>query len=66
MYVLQAGVNSLTGMQNTNAELFELCHTLFSLIVEALLLALTMYSLGFLLQINKCQDIHAMHNTPKA
>lgn len=67
IYILQAGVNSLTGMKNTNSELFELCHTLFSLIVKAFLLPLTIYSLGFLLQINKCQDIHAVHiNTLKA
>lgn len=50
IYVLQAGVISLTGMKNTNSELFELCHTLFSLIVKAFLLLLTIYSLGFLLQ----------------
>lgn len=67
IYVLQAGVNSLTGMKNTNSELFELCYILFSRIVKAFLLPLTIYSLGFLLQINKCQDIHAMHiNTLKA
>lgn len=50
IYVLQAGIISLTGMKNTNSELFELCHTLFSLIVKAFLLLLTIYSLGFLLQ----------------
>lgn len=50
IYVLQAGVISLTGMKSTNSELFELCHTLFSLIVKAFLLPLTIYSLGFLLQ----------------
>lgn len=67
IYVHHTGVISLTGMKNTNSELFELCHTLFSLIVKAFLLPLTIYSLGFLLQINKCQDIHALHiNTLKA
>lgn len=67
IYVLHTGVISLTGMKNTNSELFELCHTLFSLRVKAFPFPLTIYSLGFLLQINKCQDIHAVHiNTLKA
>lgn len=61
IYILHAGVISLTGMKSTNSELSELYHTLFSLIVKAFPLPLTIYSLGFLLQINKCQDIHAVH-----